>query len=410
MTSNNLRVLYMHRPDTGVVTTNITYLVGSRDEDRGETGVAHMLEHMLFKPTTTDVKNGIKAGSAMYLSQTTGTVINANTWKDRTTYYFSSSLDNFAEMLRLEADRMENVILTDKELNPERENVLSEHDMYDGQPGFALEVEMRSIGFVSHPYGHETIGYRNDIEDYTAEKLEWFYRNYYRPDNAVLMIIGDLSREEALAAASKEFKAISNPESEVPRYEVREPAQQGMRRALVNRPGGDSVVGLGFRHAGFPSQEWATALVMVEVLTGGEESILYREFVDTGRVSGLQAGIEPTSEVNMASIHLTLAEKENCLDIEQAVLKAIRSLKLADIQNLVKKAKAQLVTQELFSRTESLHIVQELTECVAAGDLSAYVDMIENIKSVTPKNVLALLQQSFSDKDIIIGHFVGTDK
>ena len=101
-----------------MVTTNITYLVGARDEERGVTGVAHMLEHMLFKPTETDVKKGIKSGKSMQFERETGSILNANTWKDRTTYYFSYPKELLNEALQIEAERMNGVILNDKELEP----------------------------------------------------------------------------------------------------------------------------------------------------------------------------------------------------------------------------------------------------------------------------------------------------
>ncbi|MBP6924747.1 MAG: insulinase family protein, partial [Candidatus Pacebacteria bacterium] len=189
--ANGLRVLYLNRPNTGVITTNITYFVGARDETRGETGLAHMLEHMLFKPTVFDIEAGIDSG-AMQFERDTGCVLNANTWKDRTTYFFSYPKEYFERALKIEAERMNGVVLTDESLNPERNNVLSEHDMYNGDPYFALNVSMVGAAYNSHPYGHETIGHRQDIEDYTAATLDRFYRFYYRPDNAVMMIVGDV--------------------------------------------------------------------------------------------------------------------------------------------------------------------------------------------------------------------------
>ena len=114
LTQNGLRVLYKHIPGTGVVTTNITYLVGARDEQPGETGVAHMLEHMLFKPTKQDLKKKLDAGATRF-EREVGAVLNANTWKDRTTYYFSYGVEHFSRVVGIEADRMREVVLADKE-------------------------------------------------------------------------------------------------------------------------------------------------------------------------------------------------------------------------------------------------------------------------------------------------------
>lgn len=410
LASNKLRVLYLHRPDTGVVTTNITYKVGARDEARGETGVAHMLEHMLFKPTKRDLEQKIEAGGAMQFERNTGAILNANTWKDRTTYYFSYPVEYFSEALAIEADRMHGVILTDEALQPEQNNVLSEFDMYNGDPHFALSVQMCSTAFHSHPYGHETIGYREDIEDYTAEKLERFYRNYYRPDNATLMIIGDIARDDALAEVKRLFEGLTNPNTAILRHAVRESKQEGLRRVTVERPSTTNIVSLGFLHDGLPSQGWFVTGVMLAVLAQGPESILQRLLVDTGRSASVDGSQEPTSERNLGMINISLAPSQSHTEIETLALEAIRNVDLATITPLVKKVKAQILTEELFGRTKSLHIAQELTEYVSAGDWTAYTKTPDILQAITPKQVLACIKESFTSTSMTIGHFIGTLK
>ena len=405
--SNNLRVLYLHRPDTGIVTTNITYLVGARDEARGVTGATHMLEHMLFKPTAYDNKHKIKNGSAMHFERTTGATLNANTCKDRTTYYFSAPVHHFNEMLRIEADRMENLVLNDTVLRPEQGNVLSEFDMYNGDPHFALAVQMCSTAYHSHPYGHETIGYREDIEDYTAEKLATFYNSYYRPDNAVMMIVGDIDRADALTAVKKHFAAIKNPQTPIPRHSVREPKQEGLRRVSIERPSTTNIVSIGFKHNGFPSQDWFTTNIMLEVLAGGPESLLHKLLIDTGRAAAVAHMQEPTSEENIASISITLSPNESHEQIEADALKAIRSCSTKEIDVLVKKVKAVMITDELFARTDSLSIVGELTEYVAANGLTAYPKTAEILNAITTKDVLHCINASFADNNLTIGYFIG---
>lgn len=407
LTSNGLRVLYLHRKDTGVVTTNITYMVGSRDEARGETGIAHMLEHMLFKPTAYDNKHHIRDGSAMHFERKTGSTLNANTWKDRTTYYFSCPKAYFEEALRIEADRMQNVILTDKVLKPEQGNVLSEFDMYNGDPHFALAVQVCSAAYHSHPYGHETIGYREDIEDYTVEKLQRYYDHYYRPDNAVLMIVGDIERDKALAATKKHFGGIQKPRTDIPRYHVREPKQEGLRRVSIERPSTMNIVSIGFKHAGFPSRDWFITNVMLDVLTGGPESILYRLLIDQGKAADLSSSIEPTSEENLGNLEVTLAPSNAHAEIESLILTTIAAQTTKTIDSLVKKSKAKMITNELFGRTESLRIVHELTEYASAGDLKAYTMTEEILKSIATKDVLNCMKHSFSMNRLTIGYFIG---
>tara|TARA_B100002051_G_scaffold276628_2_gene326321 strand:- start:43302 stop:44621 length:1320 start_codon:yes stop_codon:yes gene_type:complete len=406
---NGLRVLFYNRPETGVVTSNITYLVGARDEARGETGVAHMLEHMLFKPTNFDRARGLTDSWSMNFERNTGSVLNANTWKDRTTYYFSYPTDMLDEALQIEAERMTGVILNDKELNPERGNVLSEFDMYNGDPDFALSVQMVSTAYHSHPYGHETIGYREDIEDYTPAKLEKFYRDYYRPDNAVMMVVGDIDRDTALKAVKKHFSGISSPKTAIPRFSIREPKQEGLRRVTITRPSTTNLLAIGFKHSGFPSQEWFATTIMLDVLTGGAESLLHKLLVDTGKASSVSGAIEPTSEENLGMISINLAKGQEHEEIESLVLHAISALDKSTIDNLIKKSKEQILTQELFSRQHSLKICQELTEYVASGHWERYEETPNILKQISTKQILQLLSKLFVESNLTIGYFKGNN-
>lgn len=405
--TNGLRVLYHNRPQTEVVTTNITYLVGAADEAVGESGVAHMLEHMLFKPTTYDVQKKVLAGGAMQFERETGCILNANTWKDRTTYYFSYPKEYIHRALEIEAERMTGVILNDKELTPEQGNVLSEFDMYNGDPYFALSVQMVSTAFHSHPYGHETIGYREDIEDYTPARLERFYRDYYRPDNAVMMVIGDIDEKQALTHVKKVFSGIKNPSTPIPRHHIREPKQEGLRRITIERPSTTNIVSIGFKHKGFGSTDWVTTMILLKVLASGPESILVKKMVDTGLVASVDTTQEPTKDENLAMISLTLAPKQSHNDIEQKVFSILSALTEKDVALLVKKVKAGLLTDELFARSNSMQIAQELTEYVASGDWTSYAKTPELLRAITPKMVIKNLQESILPHNMTIGHFIG---
>lgn len=407
--SNNLRVLFLSRPDTGVITTNITYLVGSRDENRGETGLAHMLEHMLFKPTSFDVKNNRNEAAATLFEKDTGCTLNANTWKDRTTYYFSYPAKFFSRAVKIEAERMEGVVLTEVELKPEQGNVLSEFDMNNGDPGFAIDTQMRAMAFNSHPYGHETIGYREDIEDYTAEKLENFYRNYYRPDNAIIMVVGDIDKNIALKEIKKAFDKIKNPSTSIPRYSIKEPMQEAIRRAEVQRPSTTNLIIIGFKHEPFPTRNWFITSIMLNVLADGPESILHKLLVDEGKASYVDTYLEPTSEINLATLNTVLAPNQSHEEIESLILKAIKSINVKTINSLVKKAKARMLTDELFQRQDSLQIVGELTEYVATGNWQAYEKTQDILKSITPKDVIDCIKESFTINNLTIGNFIGKE-
>jgi zinc protease len=404
--ANGLRVLYLNRKGTGVITTNITYLVGARDEARGETGLAHMLEHMLFKPTEADVA-AKRDSASMQFERDTGCVLNANTWKDRTTYFFKYPSEYFAQAIKIEAERMNGTIITDESLAPERSNVLSEFDMNNGDPYFALSVAMCGTAYHSHPYGHETIGYREDIEQYNAAALERFYRAYYRPDNAVMMVVGDVDIKTALTTIKKYFGSIQKPTTVIPRYTINEFKQEGLRRVEVQRPSELNIIALGIKHGGFPTKEWYTAQTLLAVLSAGPESILHKALVDTGIATSIEGMLEPTSEENLGYLTITLAEKQNHTEIEKKVLQIINGLTLAEVTPLLKKVQAREITEELFARDNSHRITQDLTEYTAAGDWTAYTKTLNVLKSISPKDIHSAAKHLFVSERMTIGYFIG---
>lgn len=403
---NGLSILYKQIKDTGVITTNITYKVGARNENIGETGVAHMLEHMLFKPTKQDLRKKIDSG-AMQFEREVGCILNANTWKDRTTYFFSYPKEHFNRALQIEAERMHDVVLSDVEFQPERGNVLSEFDMYFGDPQFALSVQMVSSAFHCHPYGHETIGYREDIERYTVEKLSAFYEKYYDPNNAVLMIVGDIDERTALETADKHFGSLKTTgEMPVP-PSIGEPKQEGMRRVEIERPSSTNIVALGVKHGGFPSREWFTTSLLFAILADEAEGVLYKKLVDTGLASKVETLMEPTSEENLGIIFVTLSKKATHDKIEKIVLDAIGTLTPQNIVRQYKKIQQRVITEELIGRESSLKIAMELTEYVSAGTWETFFDTEKIIAQITPKDIVHMAQKLFNTRTMTIGRFIG---
>lgn len=404
--ANGLRILYKQIKGTGVVTTNITYMVGARDEIVGQTGLAHMLEHMLFKPTKADIALKIDSG-AMQFERETGCILNANTWKDRTTYFFSYPKHYFSRALRIESERMKDVVLTDTEFIPERGNVLSEFDMYFGDPYFALSMAMVSTAFHSHPYGHETIGFREDIERYTVEKLTAFYEKFYDPSNAVLMIIGDIDEKTALAETVAHFGKIPSHGPVIRTMDIVEPKQEGLRRLEIVRPALSNVVGFGVKHKGFPSQDWFSVSLLSAILTDGADSILYKKLVDTGLATKVEMLVEPSQEENLGLLFVTLSQKTTHAQIEKVVMETIAALTPKEIAVPYKKIQQRIITEELIGRESSLKIAMELTEYVSAGAWKAYFDTEAMLSLITTKDIIAKARDLFTLEKMTIGHFIG---
>lgn len=405
--SNGLRILYAHRPHTGVVTSDIVYFVGSRDEKNGETGLAHMLEHMLFKPTTFDVKRKTDSASMLF-ERETGIRLNANTWKDRTSYYFSYPKEYFEHALQIEAERMQGTILSEKEFSPERTNVLSEYDMYAGDEHFALSVQMTATGFSRHPYHHETIGFREDIEEYTPEKLERFYRTFYAPNNAALIIAGDVSEKDMKEMVLKYFASLPISTTLPKREIIREPKQEGIRTTHIKRPTSTQILGIGMKHAPFPTKDWMKTMILFDLLAGGEDSILHKKFIDTGLASHISTSLEPTREQNMAILYITLTPKITHDALFTEILDSMKTLTIQTITPYLKKSIAKELTHEALTHENSLSFVSELVEYVSADAWELFFDSEKILKSITPKDIHAHLHALIAPTNMTVGYFEGT--
>lgn len=407
LNTNGLRVLFMPTPNDGIVTSHIVYKVGSRDEARGETGLAHMLEHMLFKPTTHDLKRGIDS-AAMQFERETGVILNANTWKDRTCYYFSYPRQYVERALQIESERMRDTVLSDAEFIPERANVLSEFDMYAGDEDFVLSVDIVGTALHAHPYGHETIGYREDIESYTCEKLQQFYNTHYTPDNATLIIVGDISESEMKKVVVRHFGHIPSSSHRLPRLSVREPAQKGMRTTHVKRLSQKNILTLAFPHAGFPSKEWYETMVLLALLAGDDDSLLHKQFVDRGLALKITATLEPTFDKNIGMLSVHLTKKTNHEKMYRDIQKCIAHLTRVEIKPYLKKIIAKHITDERVTRSSSLGLAQELVEFESAYAWERFFESEQMLRSITADDILVRARETFNEDTLTVGSFIGT--
>jgi len=409
MPSNGLTILHEERKGTNVITSHIVYKVGARDENRGETGIAHMLEHMLFKPTKFDIKRKTDSGS-MKFERDTGIILNATTWKDRTHYFFSYPKEYFERPLQTAAEQMYGVVLNDKEFQPERTNVLSEYDMHAGDPEFALSVDMVSTAFQSHPYGHETIGYREDIENYTVDKLQRFYDKYYATNNATLIIIGDIGERLMKKYVEKHFASLKPSKTFEPRIEITEPIQEGKREISITRDSSQLLLAIGVKHDGFPSPSWYKTAVLFEILAGGEDSIFHKKLVDTGKISSVDEMIEPMFDRNLGILFFKLNKTQNHEKTFEQAIKLIHGLDEKDINPYLKKLIPKMKRQERLSREGSLKFSYALVEYVAASAWEEIFNVETKLKELTSKDIVQHAKLLFSDNNMTVGKYHGTQK
>ena len=264
--ANGLKVLLFPDPAKPTITVNVTYLVGSRNENYGETGMAHLLEHLVFKgtPRHKNIPQELTAHGASP---------NGSTSPDRTNYYetFSATSENLDWALDMEADRMVNSFIARKDLDSEMTVVRNEFESGENNPEGILMQRVMSTAFLWHNYGKSVIGSRADIENVSIDRLQAFYRNWYQPDNAVLVIAGDFSPEKVLPLVKKKFGGIPRPARILQKTYTQDPAQDGERLVTLRRPGDTQAVMTAY-HAPASSHEDSAALEVLAYILGDTPS------------------------------------------------------------------------------------------------------------------------------------------
>ncbi len=270
--SNGLRVLLFPDPSQANVTVNITYLVGSRHEGRGEAGMAHLLEHMLFRGTKAvrDVKGVLQDRGAQF---------NATTWYDRTNYFetLTPTTDNLEFALQLEADRMINSLILQEDLDAEMTVVRNEFEMGENNPVHVLHDQLMSSAYLWHNYGKTTIGNRSDIERVPSASLRKFYEYYYQPDNAVLIVAGQFDEAEAIKLIDRHFACIAKPARILDETYTEEPPQDGPRSLTLMRVGDMASVALGYHIPAASHEDHAAIRVLFDCLADEPAGLIYQK-------------------------------------------------------------------------------------------------------------------------------------
>ena len=293
---NGLKVLLFPDASKPTVTVNVTYLVGSRHENYGETGMAHLLEHLLFKgsPRHRNIPQQFADRGMEY---------NGTTSLDRTNYYevFQASPENLKWALDMEAERMTKAFVAKKDLDSEMTVVRNEYESGENNPFGVLVKRMESVAYDWHSYGRSTIGNRSDIENVKIENLQAFYRTWYQPDNAVLLVAGKFDPSQTLSWISKTFGVIPKPKRKLPQFWTVEPTQDGERQFLVRRKGDVQIVLLAYKVPSGLHEDADRLAFMSQVLGDTPNGRLHKALVETGKAAQVfafsQPGVAPSLQM-----------------------------------------------------------------------------------------------------------------
>lgn len=399
---NGLSVLLFEDPSQANVTINITYLVGSRHEGRGEAGMAHLLEHMLFRGTkeVRDVKAALQDRGAQF---------NATTWFDRTNYFetLTPTADNLTFAIKLEADRMINSLILQEDLDAEMTVVRNEFEMGENNPVHVLHDHMMSAAFRWHSYGKTTIGNRSDIERVPVKALRKFYEHYYQPDNAVLIVAGQFSKQAAIDLIHQHFGAINKPKRILEEPYTEEPAQDGPRQVLLERTGDVASVGVGYHIPAACHKDHAPLKIFFDCMADEPAGLIYQKLVKNGQCSDVFSMVYALYEPGMALCFVRPTKDDLALNISHELFNLIENeaanfIDEAQVERIKKRAEKRIK----LSIANSKDLALRLSEAIACGDWRLFFWYRNELKQVTLTDVLRVARHYIIPSNRTTGVFL----
>ncbi len=407
---NGLRILLLPDQTKAVTTVNITYLVGSRHEDYGETGMAHLLEHLLFKGSTGHPKIGEEMTQH-------GAQFNGTTWYDRTNYFemVPATPENVDWALRLEADRMVNSFIAKSDLESEMTVVRNEFEMGENDPGSILEERVFSTAYLWHNYGNSTIGARSDIENVPIGRLQGFYRKYYQPDNAILVVAGKFDDAAVLKRIEQLYGAIPRPKREGGNilwgtYTV-EPVQDGERTVTLRRVGDEQVILAGFHIPAGSEPDFAAISVLTQILGSAPSGRLYQALVEPKRAARVWSSAYQLYQPSMLLAGAQLRTEDTLAVAQAALLATLDEVTTRPpTEEEVARAKQTILKNIELSLTQTDQVGLALSEWASRGDWRLIFINRDRVRAVTPADVQRVAAAYVKPSNRTLGVFVPTTK
>ena len=412
---NGLKVLVQEEHTAPLASVWCWYKVGSKDERPGLTGVSHWVEHMNFKGTTNIPRDQIKG-----IIEQVGGGWNGYTWIDQTTYVETATRDALDRMLFIESERMANCLYHPDDCESERTVIISELQGGENDPDQFLDQEVTATAFKAHPYGHPTIGWLADLQTMTRDDLYGYYRRHYVPNNATLVIIGDVETDEALRRADRHFGGI--PAGTSPsRLRTAEPEQTGERRVTIRKEGTAAYLKAGYHAPAIGDPQFFPLLVLDGVLTGAKglnlwssfkmppaqrRARLYRALVERGLASSVSGALLPTEDPFLYTISVTATDGTPLAAVEAALLEDIDRARREGITDAeLIKAKRQLKARLVFDNDSITNIAHQLGYFETIAGVDTFLTLQQRIAAVTIEDVAAAAAATLRDANRTIGWF-----
>ena len=400
---NGLRVLLLPDSGSSTITVNIVYLVGSRHEGNGETGMAHLLEHMNFIKSThgRNIKKELEDHGARW---------NGTTDYDRTNYYetVNASDENLQWALGLEAERMVNMRIEKQLLDTEMTVVRNEFERGENSVAGVLEERVLSTAYLWHNYGKSPIGSRADIERVPIDRLAAFYQKYYQPDNAVIMIAGQIDPSNTLAMVAGTLGIIPRPARKLDETYTVEPAQDGERTVELRRVGKGKNLIVAYHGPAMAHPDAASLEVMSGILAGrGGTGRLDKALIDTKKALTVGMSVEEMHDPGVVLLQATLSDDQSLDDVKKIMFDTVAGLtREAPTREEVDRAKTRIIQNMDRGFANSQQLAMQLTEVIADGDWRLLFTNYEEIKRVTTEDVTQAAKTYFKDSNRTIGVFI----
>jgi zinc protease len=399
---SGLRVLLFPDPSKPTVLVNVTYLVGSRVEGYGETGMAHLLEHMLFKGTRS-------RPDILQLLQSKGANFNGSTWWDRTNYFeeLPASPESLEFALALEADRMIQSKIAPEDLAKEFSVVRNEFEVGESDPAGVLEEKMMATAFEWHSYGRSTIGSRSDIEHVPVGSLRAFYRKYYQPDNAILIIAGKFDPAQALQLVGKYFGPLPRPTRVLQPTWTVEPVQDGERQVTLRRNGDVALVSLIYHGVAGADPDRMTEDAVADILTNKPSGRLYKALVGKGLASEVSGSVYPMADPGVIVLSAKVSAGVAPEKVRDAMIRIVEGLAGSKVtREEVERWRAGWMKDFDLGLTETARTGVLLSEYAAMGDWRLLFLSRDRVKAVAALDVERVARAFLKPSNRTLGLFL----
>ncbi|WP_119156053.1 M16 family metallopeptidase [Caldimonas tepidiphila] len=403
--ANGLQVLLAPDSSKPTTTVNLTYRVGSRHENYGETGMAHLLEHLIFKGTPT-TRNALAEFTRR------GMRANGTTWFDRTNYFasFSANEENLRWYLSWQADAMVNSFIAKKDLETEMTVVRNEMERGENNPGSILFQRALASMYQWHNYGNSTIGARADVENVDIGRLQAFYRTYYQPDNATLIVAGAFEPAQVLQWVQQYFGRIPAPKRELPELYTIDPVQDGERTVTLRRVGGTPLVMAGYHVMPGAHPDYAAIEALEPILTDAPAGRLHQRLVEAGLASSVFAFSRPLADPGFLMAGVELGPGQDLARAREVLLGTLESFEKEPVTPAeLQRARVRWINawEQLYADPESLGVA--LSESVAQGDWRLFFLLRDRMRALKAEDVQRVATQRFVPSNRTLATYLPTE-